>query len=143
MGSALISTSLSPTVKERADASTAIFDESGKVITQAHMVPLLRGSMIGAIAAVKERFGSQNIRPGDMYVVNDPYNGGGTHLPDINIVAPVFYKDELVAYVASISHHADVGGMVPGSISAKATSIFQEGLRLPAVRIMQDNERSE
>src|SRR5690606_26707035 len=68
----------------------------------------------------------------------DPYNGGGTHLPDINIVAPVFRDGRIVAFTACIAHHADVGGMVPGSESAACESIFQEGLRLPAVRVMSE-----
>src|SRR6185437_9898831 len=78
------------------------------------------------------------IMPGDMFLANDPYSGGGTHLPDINIIAPVFVDDQIVAFVANIAHHADVGGMVPGSEAAVCTSIYQEGIRIPPVRIMNE-----
>ena len=90
MAATLIRTSFSPNIKERADCSTAIFDLHGRVIAQAQRVPIHLGSMIGAVDAVKQRFPLDEIRPGDMFVANDPYTGGGSHLPDINIIAPVF-----------------------------------------------------
>ena len=140
MAAALIRLSFSPNIKERADCSTTIFDQFGQVIAQAHRVPIHLGSMIGAIDAILSKYNKNEIKPGDMFAVNDPYNGGGTHLPDINIVAPVFFEDEIVAYVANIAHHADVGGMVPGSESAICKTIFQEGLRIPVVRIVSNNQ---
>jgi N-methylhydantoinase B len=140
MAATLIRTSFSPNIKERADCSTAIFDQHGRVIAQAQRVPIHLGSMIGAVDAVKQRFPLRDIHPGDMFVANDPYSGGGSHLPDINIIAPVFWRDEIVAYVANIAHHADVGGMVPGSEAAVCRSIFQEGLRIPPVRILSRGE---
>src|SRR5690606_23897744 len=82
----------------------------------------------------------RSIRPGDMFAANDPYNGGGSHLPDINVIAPVFAEGRIVAYVANIAHHADVGGMVPGSEAAVCRSIYQEGLRIPPVRIVREGE---
>lgn len=140
MGATLIRTSFSPNIKERADCSTALFDREGRVIAQAQRVPIHLGSMIGAVDSIRARFDESDIRPGDMFVANDPYTGGGSHLPDINIIAPVFWKDRIVAYVANIAHHADVGGMVPGSEAAVCRSIFQEGLRIPPVRIMRENK---
>ena len=140
MGATLIRTSFSPNIKERNDCSTAVFDAAGRVIAQAHRVPIHLGSMIGAIEAIKKRFPVETIRPGDMFLANDPYSGGGSHLPDINVVAPVFWHGRIVAYVANIAHHSDVGGMVPGSEAAVCRSIFQEGIRLPAVRIMREEE---
>lgn len=140
MAAALIRTSFSPNIKERADCSTAIFDVVGRVIAQAHRVPIHLGSMIGAVDAIKKRFPEDDIRPGDMFAANDPYNGGGTHLPDINVVAPVFWRGKIVAYVANIAHHSDVGGMVPGSEAAVCRSIFQEGLRIPAVRLVREGK---
>ncbi len=140
MGVALIRAAYSPNIKERHDCSAAIFDAHGRVVAQAHHVPIHLGSMIGAIEFIRDRFGAEGIRPGDMFIANDPYNGGGTHLPDMNIVAPVFREDEIVAFIACIAHHADVGGMVPGSESSACENIFQEGLRLPAVRIMHEGE---
>jgi N-methylhydantoinase B len=136
MAATLIRTSFSPNIKERADCSTAVFDRRGRVIAQAQRVPIHLGSMIGAIDAVTQRYKADDIKPGDMFVANDPYSGGGSHLPDINIIAPVFWRGEIVAYVANIAHHADVGGMVAGSEAAVCRSIFQEGIRIPPVRIM-------
>ncbi|ESR23809.1 hydantoinase B/oxoprolinase family protein [Lutibaculum baratangense] len=140
MGATLIRTSFSPNIKERADCSTALFDSRGRVIAQAQRVPVHLGSMIGAVDAIRSRFPLEDIQPGDMFVANDPYSGGGSHLPDINVIAPVFRNGEIVAYVANIAHHADVGGMVAGSEAAVCRSIFQEGLRIPPVRIMRGNK---
>ncbi|MEX2616496.1 MAG: hydantoinase B/oxoprolinase family protein [Alphaproteobacteria bacterium] len=137
MGVVLMRTAFSPNIKERHDCSTAIFDAKGNVVAQAEHVPIHLGSMIGAIDSIRARFPQQEIRPGDMFVANDPYNGGGSHLPDLNVIAPVFHAGRIVAYVANIAHHADVGGMVPGSEAAVCESIFQEGLRLPPVRLMR------
>jgi N-methylhydantoinase B len=136
MAATLISLAFSPNVKERWDCSSAIFDAEGAVVAQANRVPLHLGSMIGAVEAILVKY-SGAIAPGDMFLVNDPYSGGGTHLPDINVIAPAFVGDSLVGFIANIAHHADVGGMVPGSESALCTTIFQEGLRLPMVRIVQ------
>jgi N-methylhydantoinase B len=137
MGATLMRTAFSPNIKERADCSTAIFDRGGEVIALAQRVPIHLGSMVGAVAEILRRYPEKDIRPGDMFMANDPYNGGGTHLPDINVVAPVFMGRRIVAYVANIAHHADVGGMVPGSEAAVCQSIYQEGLRIPPVRIMK------
>lgn len=142
MSATLMRTAFSPNIKERADCSTAIFDGAGRVVAQAQRVPIHLGSMIGAVEAIRARYREDEIRPGDMFAANDPYNGGGTHLPDINVIAPVFWRDEVVAFVANIAHHADVGGMVPGSEAAVCRSIFQEGLRIPPVRVMRDGQPS-
>jgi N-methylhydantoinase B len=135
MGATLIALAFSPNIKERWDCSSAIFDTTGNVIAQANRVPLHLGSMIGAVEALREKYPLERIQPGDMFLANDPYSGGGTHLPDINIIAPVFAGQQLVAFVANIAHHADVGGMVSGSESTLCTTIFQEGIRLPMVQI--------
>ena len=136
MGATLMRTAFSPNIKERADCSTAIFDAKGQVIALAQRVPIHLGSMVGAIDEILKRYPETGIRPGDMFIANDPYTGGGTHLPDINVIAPVFIGKRIVGYVANIAHHADVGGMVPGSEAAVCQSIYQEGLRIPPVRIM-------
>jgi N-methylhydantoinase B len=135
MGAVLMRTAFSVNIKERHDCSTAIFNARGEVVAQAEHVPIHLGSMIGAVESIKQRFPESDIHPGDMFLANDPYTGGGSHLPDLNLVAPVFHDDRIVAYVANIAHHADVGGMVPGSEAAICESIFQEGLRLPPVRL--------
>jgi len=136
MGVVLMRTAFSPNIKERHDCSTAVFDAAGEVVAQAQHVPIHLGSMIGAIRSIRARFDDADIHPGDMFVANDPYNGGGSHLPDLNVIAPVFHDGCIVAFVANIAHHADVGGMVPGSEAAVCESIFQEGLRLPPVRLV-------
>jgi N-methylhydantoinase B len=140
MGMVLMRTAFSPNIKERHDCSTAIFDAQGNVVAQAEHVPIHLGSMIGAIDSIRARFTSREIKPGDMFVANDPYTGGGSHLPDLNLIAPVFHEDRIIAFVANIAHHADVGGMVPGSEAAVCQSIFQEGLRLPPVRLVWRGE---
>lgn len=137
MGATLTRTAFSPNIKERADCSTAIFDASGQVIALAQRVPIHLGSMVGAVDEILKRFPHKEIVAGDMFIANDPYNGGGTHLPDITVIAPVFIGRRIVAYVANIAHHADVGGMVPGSEAAVCKSIYQEGIRIPPVRIMR------
>jgi N-methylhydantoinase B len=135
MGATLIALAFSPNIKERWDCSSAIFDAAGNVIAQANRVPLHLGSMIGAVEALREKYPLERLQPGDMFLANDPYSGGGTHLPDINILAPVFVAGRVVAFVANIAHHADVGGMVSGSESTLCATIFQEGIRLPMVQI--------
>jgi len=140
MSAALMRTAFSPNIKERADCSSAIFDAAGQVIALAQRVPIHLGSMVGAVDEIRARYPVEEMTPGDMFAANDPYNGGGSHLPDINVIAPVFMAGRVVAYVANIAHHADVGGMVPGSEAAVCKSIFQEGLRIPPVRIMRGGE---
>ena len=137
MGATLTRTAFSPNIKERADCSTAIFDAQGEVIALAQRVPIHLGSMVGAVDEILKRFPLKDIVAGDMFIANDPYNGGGTHLPDITVIAPVFIGKRIVAFVANIAHHADVGGMVPGSEAAVCKSIYQEGIRIPPVRIMR------
>lgn len=140
MGATLMRTAFSPNIKERADCSTAIFDAAGQVVALAQRVPIHLGSMVGAVDEIRSRFKADEIRPGDMFAANDPYNGGGSHLPDINIIAPVFCDGRIVAFVANIAHHADVGGMVPGSEAAICKTIYQEGLRIPPVKIVSEGQ---
>ena len=135
MGATLMRTAFSPNIKERADCSTAVFDATGQVVALAQRVPIHLGSMVGAVEEILKRYPRAGIRPGDMFIANDPYNGGGTHLPDITVISPIFMSREIVAYVANIAHHADVGGMVPGSEAAVCKSIYQEGIRIPPVHI--------
>ncbi|MCB1739742.1 MAG: hydantoinase B/oxoprolinase family protein [Gammaproteobacteria bacterium] len=135
-GVVLMRAAYSPNIKERHDCSTAIFDAQGQVVAQAHHIPIHLGSMIGAIEALTQRHPVDGMRPGDMFLANDPYTGGGSHLPDLNIIAPVFAAERLVGWVANIAHHADVGGMVAGSEAAVCENIYQEGLRLPPVRLV-------
>ena len=141
MGAVLIRTAYSTNIKERRDCSTAVFDAHGQMIAQAELIPMHLGSLLGAVEAVLTKY--SDMQPGDMFITNDPYSGGGTHLPDIAIVAPVFIEDTLVGFTANIAHHADVGGKVPGSTSGDATSIFQEGIRIPLARICTANQLNQ
>jgi N-methylhydantoinase B len=138
MGAVLRRASYSTNIKERVDCSTALFDAQGRLVAQAEHIPIHMGSMKGLVQALLDRHGAEHLLPGDVYITNDPYTGGGTHLPDITMAAPVFHTDRLVGFSATIAHHSDVGGHVPGSNSGDSTSIFQEGLRIPMVRFMID-----
>lgn len=135
MGVTLVKTAYSTNIKERKDCSTAVFDAKGNMIAQAEYVPMHLGSMHDVVIQILKRYSIESIKPGDMFVTNDPYSGGGTHLPDISMVSPAFVDDQLVGFVANIAHHSDIGGMVPGSVAADSTTIYQEGLRIPLVRI--------
>lgn len=136
MGAALTRTAFSPNIKERMDCSTAVFDHLGNIVALPQRVPIHLGSMVGVVDSILQKYPRGSIEEGDMFIANDPYHGGGSHLPDINMIAPVFLDGEIVAFVANIAHHADVGGMVPGSEAAICSSIFQEGIRIPPVRVM-------
>lgn len=103
MGGTLVRTSYSTNIKERKDCSCAIFNVKGETIAQAEHIPVHLGSMLGIVSEIKKKYDLKNINPGDMFIANDPYNGGGTHLPDITIAAPVFYDSEIVAFVANIA----------------------------------------
>ena len=133
MGVTLNRTAFSSNIKERRDFSCAIFDREGEMIAQAAHIPVHLGSMP---MSVKSAISAVDLEEGDMVVTNDPFKGG-THLPDITLVAPVFDDDKTLAfYVANRAHHADVGGMSPGSMPL-STSIYQEGIILPPVKIVE------
>ncbi len=122
MGSALVRAAHSANIKERRDCSTAVFDPAGEMVMQAEHIPVHLGSMPAAVAAVL----SETHAPGRSWILNDPF-AGGTHLPDITIVTPVF-APTLIGFVASRAHHADVGGRVPGSMPADSRSLEEEGV---------------
>ncbi|HCC78614.1 MAG: 5-oxoprolinase [Chloroflexi bacterium GWB2_49_20] len=137
MGTVLRKTSFSPNIKERRDYSCALFDAGGLMIAQAAHIPVHLGSMPLSVLAALERFSeAEALQPGDMVILNDPFRGG-THLPDITLVSPVFDESQaLLGFVASRAHHADVGGMTPGSMPV-SREIFQEGLIIPPVRLVR------
>src|SRR6056297_2525899 len=132
MGQVLITSSYSPNIKERRDCSTALFDAEGRLVAQAEHIPVHLGAMPEAVDTVLE----YDPQPGDVYVLNDPFEGG-THLPDVTMVSPVNVDGSVLGYAVSRAHHADVGGMTPGSMPAGAREIYQEGLRLPPVRLVE------
>jgi len=126
MGATLIRSSYSANIKERRDCSTAIFDAAGELVMQAEHIPVHLGSMPDAVAAVLGR----EQRPGQSWILNDPYRGG-THLPDITLVSPVFVEGELLGFTAGRAHHADVGGPTPGSMPAFSRELGEEGVVIP------------
>ncbi len=143
MGAVLRKSSFSPNIKERRDFSCALFDSMGQMIAQAAHIPVHLGSMpLSVLAAIQAFKPSEDpLEPGDMIILNDPYLGG-THLPDITLVAPVFiphHPSNPFGYVASRAHHADVGGMTPGSMPV-AREIFQEGLIIPPIRLIRSGQ---
>jgi N-methylhydantoinase B len=133
MGTALHRTAFSANIKERKDHSCAVFDPHGRLVAQAEHIPVHLGAMPEAVDAVLERF---ELGPGDLAVLNDPYLGG-THLPDISMVSPVYTGGRMVALLASRAHHSDVGGLAPGSLSL-ASEIYQEGLIIPPVLLRRN-----
>jgi N-methylhydantoinase B len=137
MGNTLVRSSFSTNIKERRDCSVGLFDARGQLIAQGSHVPLHLGSLLGSAEAVLERYSIDDMKDGDAYILNDPYMAGGTHMPDISIVTPVFWDGAVRFFTANIGHHSDVGGSVPGSISGTARSIFEEGLRIPVIRIQR------
>ena len=138
MGIALQRTAFSPNIKERKDLSCAIFDSKGRLIAQAEHIPVHLGSMA---SAVRQAISSCEIQEGDMLILNDPYRGG-THLPDITLVAPVFHRGKLMFYVANRAHHSDIGGMSSGSMPLSRT-LYQEGLVIPPLKIVERGELKE
>ncbi|ELY83054.1 hydantoinase B/oxoprolinase family protein [Natrinema altunense] len=145
MGQTLIRGAYSPNIKERRDCSTALFDAAGRMVAQAEHIPVHLGAMPAAVDAVREH----DPKPGDVFLLNDPFTGG-THLPDVTMVSPIApgrggTEDEtgdreIVGYAVSRAHHADVGGMTPGSMPAGAQEIYQEGLRLPPTRLVDGGD---
>ncbi|MFZ1889020.1 MAG: hydantoinase B/oxoprolinase family protein [Candidatus Binataceae bacterium] len=134
MGVVLGQTAFSPNIKERRDYSCAIFDSRAELVAQAAHIPVHLGSTPLSVRAAVARL---DLRPGDVAALNDPF-AGGTHLPDLTVVTPIFLGRETrpFAYAANRAHHADIGGMAPGSM-ALATEIYQEGFRLPPVKIVE------
>jgi N-methylhydantoinase B len=131
----MMRSSFSTQIKERRDSSVGIFDAHGRLLAQGTHIPLHLGSLLGAVEALLERYQLANMVEGDAFICNDPYLAGGTHLPDISVITPDFIEGKIAAFAANIGHHSDIGGSVPGSILAKARSIFEEGLRIPIIRI--------
>ncbi|HSA55435.1 MAG TPA: hydantoinase B/oxoprolinase family protein, partial [Gemmatimonadaceae bacterium] len=130
MGTVLERGALSPNIRERRDASAALFDADGRMVAQAAHIPVHLGAMPESVRAVRER----RPAPGDVFLLNDPFRGG-SHLPDLTMVEAIGDGDRVVGFAAVRAHHADVGGMSPGSMPRGATELVQEGLIVPPIRI--------
>mgnify|MGYP003362104163 FL=1 len=128
MGESLVRTSYSTNIKERRDCSTALFDQSGHTLCQAEHIPMHLGSFIEFVPLVMARYRADDIRPGDVFIGNDAYAGGGTHLPDIVLAEPIFVQDRIVAWAINTAHHSDFA-------DRGDAHIFQEGIRIPPVKL--------
>src|SRR5579885_837040 len=138
MGVALGRTAHSPNIKERRDYSCAVFNPQGDLVAQAAHIPVHLGAMPTAIRMIRSL---APFRPGDVAILNDPYLGG-THLPDVTLASPVFAGRTLIGFVASRAHHADIGGMAPGSMPM-ARELWQEGVIIPPLRLVSAGRLNE
>nr|WP_312887528.1 hydantoinase B/oxoprolinase family protein [Microvirga arabica] len=136
MGEALVRASYSTNIKERRDCSTALFDWRGNTLCQAEHIPMHLGSFIGIIPHIGKRYALEDIKPGDVFIGNDAYEGGATHLPDIVLAEPIFYEDKLVGWAVNTAHHADFA-------DRGHAHIYQEGLRIPPVRLYREGVLQE
>jgi len=142
MAATVVRTARSSVIKEAMDFSTGLLDPVGNLVAQGLCLPVHMGSFPPTLATVLEKFAGQ-IRPGDVYALNDPYHGSGLHLPDIFVFRPIFYEDKLLAFAAAIGHQTDIGGRVAGGNACDNTEIFQEGLRIPPLRIIDQGKPSD
>lgn len=135
MGANLRRSAFSPNIKERLDESCALFDAQARLIAQAEHIPVHLGAMPSAVRAVTADF--PNLEPGDQVIVNDPYRGG-SHLPDITVIAPFFWNQRLKGYAVNRAHHADVGGKTPGSMPGHSTALSEEGIVIPPTLLVKN-----
>jgi len=154
MNATLVRTAYSPNVTDRRDCSCALFDADGAMVAQAENIPVHLGAMPHSVAAAIEAFPPDTLEPGDAVLLNDPFHGGA-HLPDLTLVSPIFHgiegdegvgeaaDPELVGFAANRAHHADVGGARAGSVAADSTEIYQEGVRIPPVKLVSAGEENE
>jgi 5-oxoprolinase (ATP-hydrolysing) len=141
MATTIFRTAHSAVVRDAMDFSAALCGPTGETVAQAVTIPLQLGSIPNAIKTLFERFGDR-FRPGDVYIVNDPFDGA-SHPPDVFVVKPSFVGETLLGFAVTIAHHGDIGGRVPGSCASDNTEVFQEGLRLPWVRLYAEGEPVE
>lgn len=141
MGEVLVRSAFSANIKERRDCSTAVFDSKGRLVAQAEHIPLHLGSMLGIVKEILKRF-REDINPGDVFIANDPYCGG-THLPDVTVISPFFKHNKLFNFAANIAHHSDIGGARPGGIAGNAKSIYEEGLRIPPIKLVKGGKTDQ
>ena len=136
MGLVLVHSALSPNIRERRDASAALFDPDGEMIAQAAHIPVHLGALADAVAAIR----SLEPRPGDLFLLNDPY-AGGSHLPDLTLIGAIDIDGQVGGYSVVRAHHSDIGGMTAGSMPAGARELYQEGLVIPPTRLTPELER--
>ena len=134
MQSTLLRSSFSPIVKEGLDASAGLFTADGSTLAQACAIPIHLATLIPVIRRLIDTVPAGQMHPDDIFLMNDPYLGG-THLPDIAIIQPILVDGDLIAFAAAMTHHQDIGGLTPGSVPTNATEVFQEGLRIPLLKL--------
>jgi N-methylhydantoinase B len=140
---ALMKSAYSTNIKERHDHSTAIIDPAGRLVVQAeNSLAIHLGSMMGLMNTLLAKVPLTAVKDGDIFISNDPYAAGGSHLPDVNMAMPVFADGKLVCFMCNIAHHADIGGITPGSM-AGGTEIYQEGTRIPVIRLFRGGTLQE
>ena len=135
-------TAYSKTVRDALDYSTALCNPRGEMVAQGLGIAMHLGSFPSAVKSILTRY-TDNLYPSDIFILNDPYGSGGIHLPDIYVIKPIFIDDELEALSCVVAHHTDVGGIVPGSNSTNATEIYQEGLRIPTLKLYERGVRND
>ena len=141
---ALTKAAYSTNIKERRDHSTALTDTHGRLVVQAeNSLPIHLASMLGMMDQLLAKYQPEDMSEGDIFVANDPYVAGGTHLPDVNLAMPCFVDGQLLGFLCNIAHHADIGGMTPGSMAGGMSEIYQEGLRIPLVRLFTAGELNQ
>jgi N-methylhydantoinase B len=135
---ALMRSAYSTNIKERHDHSTAFCDRRGRLIVQAERsLPIHIASMSGLMRVMLEKHSLDELAPGDIFIANDPHVSGGSHLPDVNMATPVFVGEHLLGFMCNTAHHADIGGMAAGSMAGAMTEIYQEGVRIPLIRLFR------
>lgn len=139
MGLIMQRTAVSPILNEGRDFSCAIFDNKGRLSATAEFVMVHLGAMGASVEAALKEVGTDKFKPGDILLLNDPYRGG-SHLPDLTYIRPVFYDGELISFVSNRAHYPDVGGMAPGSASGDASEIVQEGIRIPPILLYKEDK---
>ena len=142
MFAAMRKTAMSSIIYEVLDMGTGITDAEGRIASSGAGIPAFIGVLDKSVQFILGKFG-EDIKPGDVFITNDPWHGGVTHLNDLVLAMPVFIDEKLISWTANIAHNSDVGGMAPGSLSGEATEIFQEGLRLPAVKLIREGETDQ
>ncbi|SHM86803.1 N-methylhydantoinase B [Caldanaerovirga acetigignens] len=136
-------TSQSPIIYEVLDYAAGLTDANGDLIAQANGVTGFLGTITYSVKSVIEKFGYDGLKPGDIILTNDPYNGSGTHLCDVSAVMPIFYKGEIIAFAANKGHWNEIGGKSLGSWSTNSTEIYQEGLQFPIIKVYEEGKLNE
>lgn len=142
MESTLFRSAFSQIVKEARDASASLFTIEGETLAQAIAIPNHLATLIPMVRKLLDTYPLDSLKDGDALILNDPY-AGGTHLPDIAVVMPIFFRGRPIAISAAITHHQDVGGMTPGSVPTNATEIFQEGIRIPPLKLLEEGRLND